>query len=138
MRSGDAFNVVPATGELIVDIRADHADAINEVVAAVPPTVGEARMESELLRVWPGMDARAATASVLERATSTLGRPVVGVSRGGASDASHFASAIPLTIDGLGPRGGAAHNPGEYVLAESPPSRAPGARAGADAVRSAA
>ena len=36
--------------------------------------------------------------------------------RGGASDASHFAASIPVTVDGLGPRGGLAHNPGEFVL----------------------
>ncbi|HWT22675.1 MAG TPA: M20/M25/M40 family metallo-hydrolase, partial [Solirubrobacteraceae bacterium] len=48
-----------------------------------------------------------------------LGRPVAGVPRGGASDASHFAAAIPLTVDGLGPRGGKAHHPGEYVLRSS-------------------
>jgi len=134
LRSGDAFNVVPATGELILDIRADHADAIHEVTAALPATVGGARMEVELLRMWPGMDAREPTAPFLKRATSTLGRPVVGVSRGGASDASHFAAAIPLTIDGLGPRGGAAHNPGEYVLSESLNTRAEVALAVADAV----
>ena len=39
--------------------------------------------------------------------------------RGGASDASHFAAAIPVTVDGLGPRGGAAHNPDEYIVEES-------------------
>ncbi|MCW2984958.1 MAG: family metallopeptidase, partial [Conexibacter sp.] len=44
--------------------------------------------------------------------------------RGGASDASHFAATIPLTVDGLGPRGGAAHNPGEFVLASSLRTRA--------------
>jgi glutamate carboxypeptidase len=56
---------------------------------------------------------------VLARAGEALGRPVHGVSRGGASDASHFASAIPVTIDGLGPRGGRAHSPGEFVYADS-------------------
>ena len=59
-----------------------------------------------------------------ERAAGALGRPVLGVHRGGASDASHIAKAIPLTVDGLGPRGGKAHNPGEFVLAESLLSRA--------------
>jgi glutamate carboxypeptidase len=39
--------------------------------------------------------------------------------RGGASDASHFAATIPLTVDGLGPRGGGAHAPGEFVLESS-------------------
>jgi glutamate carboxypeptidase len=34
------------------------------------------------------------------------------------------AAAIPVTVDGLGPRGGAAHNPDEFVLEESLASRA--------------
>jgi glutamate carboxypeptidase len=41
------------------------------------------------------------------------------VPRGGASDASHLAASIPITIDGLGPRGGKAHNPEEFVLEAS-------------------
>ncbi len=61
------------------------------------------------------MDARVVTSPLLGEASAKLGRPVVGVSRGGASDASHMARAIPLTVDGLGPRGGKAHNPGEFV-----------------------
>ena len=72
-------------------------------------------------RVWPGMDSREATAELLERAGALLGRPVIGAARGGASDASHFAAAIPLTVDGLGPRGGGAHTPGEFVFAPSLP-----------------
>ena len=45
-------------------------------------------------------------------------------SRGGASDASHFAGVIPLSVDGLGPRGGGAHTPEEFVLASSLGERA--------------
>ena len=41
-----------------------------------------------------------------------------------ASDASHFAATIALTIDGLGPRGGGAHTPDEFVLASSLHERA--------------
>jgi glutamate carboxypeptidase len=70
------------------------------------------------------MDAREPTVPLIARASTLLGRPVAGVPRGGASDASHFAPAIPLTVDGLGPRGGKAHNPGEYVLADSLRTRA--------------
>ncbi|HEY8625443.1 MAG TPA: peptidase dimerization protein, partial [Solirubrobacteraceae bacterium] len=44
---------------------------------------------------------------------------IVGVPRGGASDASHFAPAIALTVDGLGPRGGGSHTPAEFVLRSS-------------------
>ena len=59
-----------------------------------------------------------------------------GVPRGGASDASHFAATIPLTVDGLGPRGGRAHNPEEYVLAASLHPRAEVALAVIDAALS--
>jgi glutamate carboxypeptidase len=124
VRSGDAFNVVPAAGQLIADIRADRLEAFARVLDAVPAESGGARLHTRLAREWPGMDAREATIGLLAGATALLGRPVVGADRGGASDASHFAATIPLTVDGLGPRGGAAHNPGEFVLAPSLRSRA--------------
>jgi glutamate carboxypeptidase len=122
--SGGAFNVVPAAGELIVDMRAARLDAFEPVLEAVPAELDGVRLEARLGRSWPGMDSRAATAGVLARAGELLGRPIVGVPRGGASDASHFAATIPLTIDGLGPRGGGAHTPGEFVLAASLGERA--------------
>jgi glutamate carboxypeptidase len=70
------------------------------------------------------MDAVDATAALLKRASTRLGRQIVGIQRGGASDASHFAHSIPLTVDGLGPRGGGAHTPEEFVLADSLRDRA--------------
>ncbi len=124
MRSGDAFNVVPAHGELFGDVRADSDAAIREVCDAVPADVDGVALTTELIRLWPGMDARAVTGPLLEQATAVLGRRVEGVSRGGASDASHLATTVPLTVDGLGPRGGKAHNPGEFVLEASLRSRA--------------
>jgi glutamate carboxypeptidase len=124
LRSGEAFNVVPGDGELFADCRADDLAAVEAVLAAVPADVGGVTVEPELVRRWPGMDASAHVGGVLERASAALGRPVAGVARGGASDASHLAGVIPVTIDGLGPRGGAAHNPGEYVLEESLQPRA--------------
>jgi glutamate carboxypeptidase len=117
VRSGEAFNVVPAEGELLFDMRADRSESFERVRAAVPPELDGVALEAEMQRVWPGMDSREATRELLGRAGARLGRPIVGVSRGGASDASHFAPRIALTVDGLGPRGGAAHNPEEFVLA---------------------
>jgi glutamate carboxypeptidase len=134
LHAGDAFNVVPGRGELTCDLRADSDAAIIAVQGAIPPDVGGVTLEPELMRLWPGMDAEAATVPLLERASATLGRPVAGVRRGGASDASHLARVIPLTVDGLGPRGGKAHNPGEFVLAGSIASRAEVALAVIDAV----
>jgi glutamate carboxypeptidase len=119
MRSGDAFNVVPGAGELFCDLRADDLDAIEAVLQAVPAEVGGVRLEAELIRRWPGMHSASQTAPLLARAGELLGRPVAAAARGGASDASHFASSIPITVDGLGPRGGKAHNPEEFVLEAS-------------------
>jgi glutamate carboxypeptidase len=124
MRSGEAFNVVPDDGELFCDLRADDTAAFDRVLAAIPQEVGGARLRTDLVRVWPGMDRRAETAPVLERASTLLGRPVVGMERGGASDASHLAAFVEVTIDGLGPRGGGAHSPTEHVLARTLRERA--------------
>jgi glutamate carboxypeptidase len=133
LRSGDAFNVVPAAGELFCDMRADDAVAFDAVLAAVPADVDGVTLESSLLRLWPGMDARASAAGLLAAASGRLGREITGMDRGGASDASHFAAAIPVTVDGLGPRGGGAHAPSEFVLETSLRSRAEVALAIADA-----
>ncbi|HWF72860.1 MAG TPA: M20/M25/M40 family metallo-hydrolase [Solirubrobacteraceae bacterium] len=124
LHAGAAFNVVPAEGELLCDLRADRLEAVDAVVAKIPEEVGGATLEAVTLRRWPGMDTSEAARPLLARAGDRLGRPIIGVPRGGASDASHFATAIPLTFDGLGPRGGGAHTPGEFVLAASLRERA--------------
>ena len=119
LRCGEAFNVVPSNGELFCDLRADRTEAFQEVIARVPAEVGGAELHAELARLWPSMDARGTTGPVLERASELAGRPIIPAGRGGASDASHFAATVPVTIDGLGPRGGGAHAPHEYVLRAS-------------------
>jgi glutamate carboxypeptidase len=134
LRSGDAFNVVPGYGELFCDCRADDLSAIEAVLDQIPGEVGGVTLHGELMRRWPGMHSERAVAPILAQAAATLGRPVRAASRGGASDASHFAAVIPITIDGLGPRGGKAHNPGEFVYEHSLVPRAEVALAVAAAV----
>jgi glutamate carboxypeptidase len=125
LRSGDAFNVVPAAGELLCDLRADRIAAFDPVLAALPTEHDEVRLETTMVRAWPGLDSREATADVLAAASERLGRPIVGSERGGASDASHVAAGgIACTIDGLGPLGGGAHTPEEWVSADSLHGRA--------------
>jgi glutamate carboxypeptidase len=124
LHAGDAFNVVPGSGELVCDLRADDEAAILAAVDAIPREHGGVALEPSLARLWPGMHSEAATEPLLARAGEALGRPIVGMPRGGASDASHLASVVPVTVDGLGPRGGKAHNPGEFVLASSLVTRA--------------
>jgi glutamate carboxypeptidase len=130
---GDAFNVVPGIGELVCDLRADSLDAFEGVLEALPAELGGARLEAQLVRQWPGMDARDAAAPLLRSASEAAGRPIIGAGRGGASDAAHFAAAIPFTVDGLGPRGGGADAPHEDVLTGSLGPRAEIALAVADA-----
>jgi glutamate carboxypeptidase len=119
LRSGEAFNVVPDAGELLCDLRAHDHHAFDAVVAAVPEAVDGATLDARLIRVWPGMDSRATTGPAIELAAAALDRPIHAGARGGASDASHFASSVAVTIDGLGPLGGAAHNPAEHVYESS-------------------
>lgn len=124
LRSGETFNVVPAAGELVFDLRADGLEAFEPVLGAVAAEVGGVTLAPRMERRWPGMDSRSVTAGLLERASRRLRRPIAARARGGASDASHFAPAIALTLDGLGPRGGGAHTPDEFVLSESLAQRA--------------
>jgi glutamate carboxypeptidase len=130
LRSGDAFNVVPAAGELLCDLRADRLEAFEPVYAALAAEIDDVRLETTMVRAWPGLDSGDATAEVLASASERLGRPILGAERGGASDASHVAAGgIECTIDGLGPLGGGAHTPDEWVAAESLEARADVTRA---------
>jgi glutamate carboxypeptidase len=122
--AGEGINVVPGSGELSVDMRADDEASFDPVIEAIPARVDGVTIAVERLRLWPGMDMEAAAAGPLERAAELLGRPIVGTARGGASDASNLAPHLPLAIDGLGPLGGAAHSPAEHVLVDSLADRA--------------
>ena len=124
IRSGEAFNAVPAGGELYCDMRADRLEVFDPILASVPEHLDGVGLDAELMRRWPGMDTRERSAPVLRAATELLGRRIAGTQRGGASDASHMAGHVELSIDGLGPRGGGAHAPQEYILADSLRTRA--------------
>jgi glutamate carboxypeptidase len=108
----------------MIDVRAASDASFQRVIDAVARAASAARVEVELIRSWPGMNTRLAAEGPLAQASALLGREIVGAARGGASDASHLAATIPLTIDGLGPRGGHAHSPEEYVYGPSMRERA--------------
>ena len=85
LHSGEALNVVPASGELVFDVRADRLEALRGLLAKLPPEVNGASIEAVMQREWPGMDSREAAAPVLARAGAGLGRPILAAQRGGAS-----------------------------------------------------
>ncbi len=82
MRSGEAFNVVPAAGELIFDLRARRLEAFDAVLAAIPAELDGVTLDAHMERLWPGMDSAARTAELIEAASRRLGRTIVGVPRG--------------------------------------------------------
>src|SRR4051812_16945530 len=69
MNAGEAFNVVPPSGELYCDLRAERLEAFGLVIDALPAEIGGADLDAELVRQWPGMDAREETEDLLARAT---------------------------------------------------------------------
>src|ERR1700704_6565864 len=52
--SGGAINVVPADGELMIDMRARSSAAFARVIDALPRASHGASIEVELIRSWPG------------------------------------------------------------------------------------
>ncbi len=134
IRSGGANNVVPDRGKLTVDSRAASTDAFARLLAAVPAKLGGVTLDAQLERIWPALRPSAATAALVAAASECLGRPIVSRRRGGASDVSHLAPLVPICIDGLGPCGGGAHTPDEYVEESSFLSRLQVALALAEAV----
>jgi glutamate carboxypeptidase len=125
LRSGEAFNIVPGSGELFLDVRSRELASIEELLASLPAEIDGVELTAELVRSWPGMRMGDRAKPMLERASVLLGREIVGAERGGASDASHLAAGAPLlAIDGLGPLGGGSHAPEEHLLTSSLRSRA--------------
>ena len=140
LRSGDAFNVVPGARRAVLrparrrprrDRGACSTRSRREVERrrarrrADPPLAGHA------LR---GGDRAAARARDARRS----GRPVARRRRAAApATPATSPRTIPLTVDGLGPRGGEAHNPEEFVLEASLQPRAEVALAVIDAALSA-
>ena len=119
----------PAEGELVCDLRAERLEAFEPVLDAVP---GERRRGRDRggagPAAGPGWTAASWSPSGSPRpAAELLGAPVRVGGRGGASDASHMAEHVALTVDGLGPRGGHAHHPDEFV-ASTRSSRGPRSR----------
>jgi glutamate carboxypeptidase len=115
IQAGEALNMVPPSGELTFDLRCNNDARFHEIAASIPAEINGVKIEPEIVRIWPAMDSTAVTVDLLASASRLYGTTIIGTGRGGASDASHFAPHIALCVDGLGPLGGGAHNPEEWV-----------------------
>jgi glutamate carboxypeptidase len=119
LHAGGALNVVPAEAELICDVRAFRKQTARNVLAMVPEEMRGVSLRKVLSERFPPMDTRLALARAISDSAQLLGHPLWQASRGGSSDACFMSEHIPVTVDGLGPRGGGDHGLHEYVLGSS-------------------
>jgi len=127
IEGGTRRNVVAAEARALIDVRARDGAGLDGVIAAiravvaartVPDTV--ATLEGAITH--PPMEKTAASERLIEwcrEAARTAGFDIADTATGGGSDGNTTAALGVPTLDGLGPVGGAAHNPDEYVLVSS-------------------
>ncbi|MEO7000432.1 MAG: M20 family metallopeptidase [Ktedonobacterales bacterium] len=129
---GERPNVVADAAYAEIDVRAaDSAgvDAIEralQAVAEAAPTVADTTTTlTGGFRHQPftQSDRSAQLFAQAEEVGRTLGLALRGEPTGGASDGNTTAALGVATLDGLGPVGGLAHNPGEFVEVASIPQR---------------
>ena len=131
VRGGSRRNVVAAEAYAEIDVRVPMAAAVAEVEAAmrqiaatatVPETTGE--LTGGINR--PPMERTDAQDRLLVIAGEILGGwdiPVEPIGTGGGSDGNFTAAIGTPTLDALGPMGGGAHSPEEYLDLTSLPDR---------------
>jgi glutamate carboxypeptidase len=123
VRGGIRPNVVADRCELGVDVRAPTAALFEQAVREVERvaravTVPDVEVEVERRSGFPPMERTEGTARLVERArriAAALGFEVADAATGGASDANAVSALGVPTLDGLGPVGGGAHSPDEWL-----------------------
>src|SRR5947199_8205411 len=127
IEDGIALNVVSPEAEALIDVRVANLEEMRRLEAAfagiqaTPIVEGtETRITGALNR--PPMERSAGVEAMLELArplARALGFELGDVATGGGSDGNFTAAIGVPTLDGLGPQGGAAHSPEEYLIVSS-------------------
>ncbi|WP_244857810.1 M20/M25/M40 family metallo-hydrolase [Agromyces archimandritae] len=118
---GTRANVVPDEAAAEIGLRffdGDTEERVLTALAGLTPVRAGARLDVETLSrrpAWAATDADRALLTGLEACASALGHPLGGRPAAGAGDANLTGAAGVPTVDGLGPRGGGAHAPGEHM-----------------------
>ncbi len=121
---GTRYNAVPDRAELKVDVRAVNDEDAAEVQRTISAFAGPGRhvagttIEVEGGVDMPAMPLRPGTRSLVALAQDVardLGFELHDTSTGGGSDGNFAAAAGAPVLDGLGPIGGRAHSPDEYL-----------------------
>jgi len=128
IHGGERPNIVPDAAYALVDARAaDSAGmeaverAMREVAEAAPVVEGAAVRLSGGFLHQPFTQSAASERlfALASEVAAELGYTLTGSPTGGGSDGNTTAAIGTPTLDGLGPAGGMAHNPGEYIEVES-------------------
>lgn len=124
VRGGTRPNVVPATAEALLDVRAwrqEDFEAVDAAIRALRPCRRGAEIVVEGGLERPAMERTPRNRALWElarRSAGLLGIDLQETATGGGSD-GNFTSLLTATLDGLGPCGGGAHAPTEHIECES-------------------
>lgn len=129
LTSGTTRNTVPASAQLLIDVRAETDEEqrrvdkeIRTLAARVDGT--SLRLEGSINRPPLPRTSSAALFENAQRVARELGQPeLAGVSVGGGSDGNFTAGVGVPTLDGLGAIGDHAHAEGEYAVISAIPAR---------------
>lgn len=123
IRGGTHPYVVPEEAEAIIDFRVPTLAERDRVLVAmqaiverqdVPDTRASLTGQFHRPPLEPVAGIELLTA-IIEEEGRAVGLPVRWAMTGGASDGNNIAAAGVPTVDGMGPAGGGAHSPGEYM-----------------------
>ncbi len=124
IHGGERPNVVPDAAHALVDVRAADLDGMEAVARALRAVIeAPSVVEGSKVRLSGGFMHQPFTQSAASERLFTLasevaaklGYTLTGSPTGGGSDGNTTAAVGTPTLDGLGPAGGMAHNPGEYI-----------------------
>jgi glutamate carboxypeptidase len=126
-RAGTRPNVVAESAELEIDLRGTtraDMEAAEAAIRAIVESATVADVTATITRrnLWWPMEKSVATARLAVVAielAARLGFELADTSTGGASDANTTSGMGVPTLDGLGPIGGNAHAPSEYLELDS-------------------
>jgi glutamate carboxypeptidase len=123
IRGGTHPYVVPEEAEAVIDVRVPTIAERDRVLAAmqaiveredVPGTCATLTGQFHRPPLEPALGIERLTA-LIEEEGRIVGLPVRWATTGGASDGNNIAAAGVPTVDGMGPAGGRAHSPEEYM-----------------------
>ncbi len=129
---GQSVNTTAPTSQALIDMRFSQSADRDRLMAAIAAIVerswtpgSSARLEitGEFLPLAPSADSRRVFAAY-QAAARDLGFTVEAVATGGCADSGFAAAMGAVTLCGLGPVGGHAHSPDEYVELDTVAPRA--------------